>query len=44
MSDLQIVPAILTNDVEVAKKQAELVEGKVERIQVDIIDGVFAGI
>ena len=42
MSDLQIVPAILTNDVEVAKKQAELVEGKVERIQVDIIDGVFA--
>lgn len=42
MNNFQIVPAILTSDVEVAKQQAKLVEGKVERMQVDIIDGVFA--
>ena len=42
MTDLQIIPAILTGDVVVAKQQAQLIEGLVARVQIDIIDGVFA--
>lgn len=39
---VQIVPAILTNDPREVREKLELLEGKVERVQIDILDGVFA--
>jgi len=39
---VEIIPAILTNNPDEAKRLALLAEGKVERVQIDIIDGVFA--
>jgi len=38
----QIVPAILTSDPNEAKALINSIEGKVERVQIDIIDGIFA--
>lgn len=39
---IKIVPAILTSDVQVAKEKIVLVDGLVERVSIDIVDGVFA--
>lgn len=41
MNDLQIIPAILTNDISIAKKQFGLVAGLVNRVQFDVVDGEF---
>lgn len=39
---MEIIPAILTNNTEELKGLVEKAEGEVEKIQIDIIDGVFA--
>jgi ribulose-phosphate 3-epimerase len=39
---IQIIPAILTNNPQELKEKIALVEGLVKRVQIDIIDGVFA--
>lgn len=39
---LTIIPAILTNDPKELEEKIRLLEGIAERIQIDIIDGVFA--
>lgn len=39
---VQIIPAILTNDPKELEEKIKLLEGIAERIQIDIIDGVFA--
>lgn len=39
---LEIIPAILTNDPEELEAKIKQLEGLVERVQIDIIDGVFA--
>lgn len=39
---MEIIPAILTNNPEELKEKLAQVEGLVKRIQIDIIDGVFA--
>lgn len=39
---IQIIPAILTNDLKELKEKIAFLEGKAERVQIDIIDGVFA--
>lgn len=39
---VQIIPAILTADFKELEEKLRLVEGKVERVQIDIVDGVFA--
>jgi ribulose-phosphate 3-epimerase len=39
---LEIIPAILTNNPQELKEMINLVEGKCEKIQIDIVDGVFA--
>lgn len=39
---LEIIPAILTNDPKELKEKIRAVEGLVKRIQIDIVDGVFA--
>ncbi|MBI3290495.1 hypothetical protein HYZ78_03815 [Candidatus Microgenomates bacterium] len=39
---VQIIPAILTNDVNELREKLELLNGVVERVQIDIIDGVYA--
>lgn len=38
----EIIPAILVQEKEELQKQLTLVRGLVERVQIDIIDGVFA--
>lgn len=42
MNMIEIIPAILTNDPEELKEKLGAVEGKVGRVQIDIVDGVFA--
>lgn len=39
---LEIIPAILTNDLEELKEKLAALEGRVGRVQVDVVDGVFA--
>ncbi len=39
---IQIIPAILTNNPQELQEKIALVEGLVQRVQIDIIDGVFA--
>lgn len=39
---IKIIPAILTSDPRELEEQLRLLEGKVKRVQIDIIDGVFA--
>jgi ribulose-phosphate 3-epimerase len=39
---LEIIPAILTNDPQELKRMIDLVEGKSEKVQIDIVDGIFA--
>lgn len=39
---IEIIPAILTNDPEELEDKIKRVEGLARRVQVDIIDGVFA--
>ncbi len=39
---MQIIPAILTNNPQELQDKIALVEGLVSRVQIDIIDGVFA--
>lgn len=39
---IEIVPAILTNNVEELEAKIRAVEGLVKRVQIDIVDGVFA--
>lgn len=39
---MEIIPAILTNSPSELQEKIALVEGKVKRVQIDIIDGVFA--
>lgn len=39
---VSIVPAILTNDPDELREKMALLEGKAKRVQIDIIDGVFA--
>ena len=38
---MEIIPAILTNDVRVLEEQIKAVEDKVSRVHIDIIDGEF---
>lgn len=42
MHKMQIYPSILTNSLELAQKQLDLVSGNVATVQIDIIDGVYA--
>ena len=39
---IRVIPAILTNDPKNALELLERAEGVVERVQIDVIDGVFA--
>lgn len=39
---IDIIPAILTNDPVELEKKIKLLEGVVDKVQVDIVDGVFA--
>ncbi len=39
---LEIIPSILTNDPVEFKELLDLCEGKVERVQIDVLDGEFA--
>lgn len=39
---IQIIPAILTNDTKELEEKIRACEGVVDRVQIDIIDGVFA--
>ncbi|KKU47643.1 MAG: Ribulose-phosphate 3-epimerase [Candidatus Woesebacteria bacterium GW2011_GWF2_46_8] len=39
---VEIIPAILTNDIREIEEKLSRAEGIVKRIQIDIIDGVFA--
>lgn len=39
---MEIIPAILTNNPKELQEKIALIEGKVKRVQIDIIDGVFA--
>ena len=39
---VQIVPAILTNDSNELREKLEALDSLVERVQIDIIDGVYA--
>ena len=39
---VKIIPAILTNDAKELEKKIRACEGVVDRLQIDIIDGVFA--
>ncbi len=39
---IEIIPAILTNNIGELKEKLAICEGIVERVQIDIIDGVFA--
>ena len=38
---VEIIPAILTNDVQELGKLISIARGVVERVQIDIIDGEF---
>lgn len=38
---VEIIPAILTNDPKELEEKLRLLEGKVKRVQIDIIDGVY---
>jgi ribulose-phosphate 3-epimerase len=42
MHSMQIYPSILTQSLELAQKQLDLVSGNVATVQIDIIDGVYA--
>lgn len=37
-----IIPAILENSIDEIQKKINLVEGLVERVQIDVVDGIFA--
>ena len=37
-----LIPAILTNDFDLLKKDLAFLKGKVDRVQIDIVDGRFA--
>ena len=39
---IEIIPAILTSDLTEAKEKLLALEGVVDRVQIDIIDGIFA--
>lgn len=39
---MEIIPAILTNNSQELQEKIALVEGLVKRVQIDVIDGVFA--
>ena len=39
---VKIIPAILTNNPEELREKVNLAEGVVDRVQIDIVDGVFA--
>lgn len=39
---VKIVPSILTNDIREAEDKLRLAEGVVERVQIDVVDGIFA--
>lgn len=39
---VEIIPAILTNDVREIEEKVARAEGVVKRVQIDIVDGVFA--
>lgn len=39
---VKIIPAILTNNPEELKEKIKLSEGVVDRVQIDIVDGVYA--
>ena len=39
---IEIIPAILTDNIEELREKIGSVEGKAERVQIDIIDGEFA--
>lgn len=39
---VEIIPAILTNDIKEVEEKLTRAEGVVKRIQIDIVDGVFA--
>src|SRR4030043_688320 len=38
----EIIPSILTNDPEEVLAEIQMTEGVVERVQVDVVDGIFA--
>lgn len=38
---ITIIPSILTNDPNELREKLTMLEGKVERVQIDIVDGVF---
>jgi ribulose-phosphate 3-epimerase len=39
---VEVIPTVLTNDIKEVQKKIALMEGKVKRVQIDIIDGQFA--
>jgi len=39
---VEIIPTVLTNNIEKAKQLLFLAGGKVDRVQIDVVDGVFA--
>lgn len=40
---IEIIPAILTDNLQEVREKLLLIDGNVKRVQIDIIDGVFAG-
>ncbi|MBI4035161.1 MAG: hypothetical protein HY381_02080 [Candidatus Chisholmbacteria bacterium] len=42
MTDIEVIPAILTDDMGVLKKRLAQVEDLVERVQIDVVDKTFA--
>lgn len=41
MMEIEIIPTILTKDPEEVAKKISLIEGKAERFQFDLLDGIF---
>ena len=40
---VEVIPTILTSDAREAEEKIRRLEGLVKKVQIDIIDGVFAG-
>src|SRR4030042_5151416 len=42
LNSFEIIPSILTNDPEEVLVEIRMAEGVVERVQIDVVDGIFA--